>query len=177
MAPAHHSRMFRDGTRLLRAERISRMAALLAAMAVAVGLALLDPSATALNRFTCPFLAITGLPCPFCGLTRATHHLLNGDWSRSWSLNPLAFPIALILLALAGRTIVEVATGRRARPILSLNAAGAMVLAAIIVIHWTIRIQRAVTGPCATALQSVKANPPIRSVDGRTESTGADEGR
>ena len=35
----------------------------------------------------CPFRAITGLWCPGCGLTRATHHLLRGDLAQALRFN------------------------------------------------------------------------------------------
>lgn len=56
--------------------------------------------------------AITGLPCIFCGLTRALHFLLQGDLARALYFNWLAFPLfaaAILLLVFLG---VEVATGR-----------------------------------------------------------------
>ena len=37
--------------------------------------------------------AITGLPCVFCGLTRALHFLLNGNFARALYFNWLAFPL------------------------------------------------------------------------------------
>src|SRR5213078_4964678 len=36
--------------------------------------------------------AITGLPCIFCGMTRALHLLLNGDFSGAIYFNWLAVP-------------------------------------------------------------------------------------
>ena len=32
----------------------------------------------------------TGVPCPGCGLTRATMAMLNGDWPSVWIYHPLA---------------------------------------------------------------------------------------
>jgi hypothetical protein len=46
--------------------------------------------------------AITGLPCIFCGATRAIHHLLHGDFGKALYYNWLAFPLiggALVLFA------------------------------------------------------------------------------
>ena len=50
--------------------------------------------------------AITGLPCIFCGMTRALHFLFQGDFARALYFNWLAFPAvavfgALILVVLA----------------------------------------------------------------------------
>lgn len=40
-------------------------------------------------RAFCPFLIITGLPCPGCGLSRSCMYLLRGEFLRSFSLHPL----------------------------------------------------------------------------------------
>ncbi|MCW2542150.1 MAG: hypothetical protein JWN95_3875 [Frankiales bacterium] len=49
----------------------------------------------------CPFHALTGLNCPLCGATRATHSLLHGDFGQAWHDNAL-FLIGLPFLLLAG---------------------------------------------------------------------------
>jgi hypothetical protein len=38
---------------------------------------------------SCPFQALTGWLCPFCGSLRAAHALLQGDPRAAWMLNPL----------------------------------------------------------------------------------------
>ena len=57
----------------------------------------------------CPFRALTGWWCPGCGMTRATHHLLQGDVVGALRFN-LLLPFVLTLIAIAwldwyGRTI------------------------------------------------------------------------
>ena len=54
--------------------------------------------------WTCPFLHIVGLPCPGCGLTRATTLLLHGDLRASLSYHAFApvFLIGLIVVGSAG---------------------------------------------------------------------------
>jgi len=37
----------------------------------------------------CVLFTVTGLQCPGCGVTRATHALLQGDLAAAWRLNPL----------------------------------------------------------------------------------------
>src|SRR6476659_2635703 len=46
----------------------------------------------------CPYLTLTGLACPGCGLTRATHFLLHGDFARAFAYNPWAFVMGPALL-------------------------------------------------------------------------------
>jgi len=37
----------------------------------------------------CALLAMTGLKCPGCGVMRATHFLLRGEWEVAWRMNAL----------------------------------------------------------------------------------------
>lgn len=50
--------------------------------------------------FQCPIYRFLGIPCPFCGMTRAFLCLLNKDICGAFSMNPLIFtlPIFLVLL-------------------------------------------------------------------------------
>jgi hypothetical protein len=41
----------------------------------------------------CPFLALTGLPCPTCGLTRATRLALHGELGAATRMHPLWFAV------------------------------------------------------------------------------------
>jgi Protein of unknown function (DUF2752) len=56
--------------------------------------------------------AITGLPCIFCGMTRALHLLLNGDFGGAIYFNWLAFPFLAVAVFLIALFAVEV-TKRR----------------------------------------------------------------
>lgn len=58
----------------------------------------------------CPFLAITGLPCPGCGGLRAVNHLTNGDWLAAVSSNAMA-----VVLVVAGGLAWVVWMVRRVR--------------------------------------------------------------
>src|SRR2546430_11615036 len=51
--------------------------------------------------------AITGLPCIFCGMTRALHLLLNGDFIGAIYFNWLSFPF----LGVGARFIARFAPG------------------------------------------------------------------
>lgn len=55
--------------------------------------------------------AITGLPCIFCGMTRALHFLFQGDFARALYFNWLAFPAVAALGALFLLVLAEVVSG------------------------------------------------------------------
>ena len=48
----------------------------------------------------CFFHELTGLLCTGCGVTRAAHALVHGQWAHAWAMNPLAvisIPVAALL--------------------------------------------------------------------------------
>jgi hypothetical protein len=47
----------------------------------------------------CPLRTLTGVPCPFCGLTTSVKAALHGDGHAAWGANP--FGLLLIALAIA----------------------------------------------------------------------------
>lgn len=72
----------------------------------------------------CPFLAITGCPCPTCGGTRALAGLYEGNVAAAIRANPLLTILALaiaasgllaIVLAVTGTRFPAWSTGRRGR--------------------------------------------------------------
>lgn len=52
-----------------------------------------------LPLWECPFLRVTGLPCPGCGLTRACMLLLRGDVAGSFRFHAFA-PVFIILISM-----------------------------------------------------------------------------
>ena len=56
--------------------------------------------------------AITGLPCIFCGMTRALHLLLNGDFRGALYFNWLAFPFLGAIVFLVAIFLVEISNRR-----------------------------------------------------------------
>lgn len=91
---------------------------------------LVDPSTHVLGP-PCPLRMTTGLDCPLCGATRATHALLHGDLVRALDFNALyvvALPVAAVLLAwwLATGSVPAIA---RRRPVVWAAVALAAVFA------------------------------------------------
>ena len=71
------------------------------AIAAVITLNRIDPTRTRLFP-PCPFHALTGLFCPGCGSTRATHHLLHGRVGTAFGYNPLVVAgLPFLALALA----------------------------------------------------------------------------
>ena len=68
---------------LMRQRRMCQM--ILLSFVLLAGGQLLD-----LRLWFCPFAELTGLPCPGCGLTRATLALGTGDWHASLRYHPFA---------------------------------------------------------------------------------------
>lgn len=63
----------------------------------------------------CMFHAMTGLNCPGCGATRATHELLHGRLAAAWHYNALWVTI-LPLVVYAAVSELRVMTDRRPLP-------------------------------------------------------------
>ncbi len=61
----------------------------------------------------CPFRAVTGWLCPFCGGTHAAESLLRGDVVGAWVANPLAVVVATLVAARVVGWIVELVRDSR----------------------------------------------------------------
>ncbi len=60
----------------------------------------------------CPLRAVTGVPCPSCGLTRALAHLERGHWADAVRFHPFVPLVFLLVLALAVMLVFELVTRR-----------------------------------------------------------------
>lgn len=97
--------------------RFSASAALKsAAWAGAAGLGLSAVKAFTGFGIPCPWRALTGLLCPFCGATTLGVNLLHGEVAAAWSANQFVF---VLLIGYAGAIlawIVEALGGPALRP-------------------------------------------------------------
>ena len=62
--------------------------------------ALVPLSAVSGDAVMCPFRAVTGLPCPFCGATRAFVHA--GHLDGAWLHDGAVWVVAALVLIVAG---------------------------------------------------------------------------
>ena len=46
----------------------------------------------------CPLVAMTGFPCPACGLTRAGVQLLQLHFAAAWAIHPFIYPLAALFV-------------------------------------------------------------------------------
>lgn len=62
--------------------------------------ALSPPFPMASVPYRCPLRAITGIPCPFCGMTRGVIEAVHGHLSASFLFNPGAMLLVALAVAL-----------------------------------------------------------------------------
>ena len=104
------------------------------------------------QRWTlCATAGIFGIPCPGCGLTRATLAALQGDWATAWHLYPLFPLVAPIYIYLVVTLGFRFVAGARAKPVskrtdrvVSILAGVAIVL---VILVWASRFLGAFGGP------------------------------
>lgn len=75
----------------------------------------------------CPMVILTGLPCPGCGISRAAFFLLTGRWGSAYRMNPMIFPVALVIVYFAWNRYL---LGRKAKGIYQLVIAVLVLLIA-----------------------------------------------
>ncbi len=103
------------------------------ALVVLVGAALAPPDLILTRAgYRCPFRALTGLPCPSCGATRALAAATRLRLGGAFALNPLAaagcvaaalfVPYAAVAVGLRRKRLRPVEVGPRAAPLLRLGA-------------------------------------------------------
>ncbi|HEY0536681.1 MAG TPA: DUF2752 domain-containing protein [Actinoplanes sp.] len=55
----------------------------------------------------CPLRALTGVPCPFCGLTTAAIALVRGRAGAAFGANPLIFGLAVLAVAVGPLVVLR----------------------------------------------------------------------
>src|SRR6266404_6851890 len=103
----------RENTPLSSQRRVRRLIAVAVLAATLLLLRAIDPvAAGAWLPFHPSCGAVSGLPCIFCGMTRALHLLLNGDFIGAIYFNWLAFPFLGAIIFLFALFAIEIAKRR-----------------------------------------------------------------
>ena len=89
-----------------------RRDAFLGGVVILGGAALIGAVDTSGGRILCPFRLATGLDCPFCGGTRATHSFLNAEVGRAFDHNVLVAFLVPVALAIGVLLLWRGITGR-----------------------------------------------------------------
>lgn len=97
-----------------------------------------------LRVILCPFRALTGHPCPGCGMTRAFCALMHGELWRAVKLNPFSPLLFLAALFAWARAAAAVFRVERLRSILDRcprpNALATSVTLALVLAWWAARL-------------------------------------
>ncbi|HET8674323.1 MAG TPA: DUF2752 domain-containing protein [Blastocatellia bacterium] len=118
----------------------SRVKAIIISGAVAIQCGL---TALGVGGWQCPVLAVLGVPCPGCGLSRAVTALARGDWPASLNLHAFA-PLFVIAFALIGAAALL--PGRQRRSLLTKIEAAerrtglTAILLIAFMIYWLLRL-------------------------------------
>jgi hypothetical protein len=90
----------------------------------------------------CPFLALTGHPCPFCGGTRSFAYMWRGDVGKAASLYPMGPALFWSVLAAIVVLAVGLVLGRDLRWRLSTSWTRALVAAACLAlaVSWSLKL-------------------------------------
>jgi hypothetical protein len=81
----------------------------------------------------CPFRAMTGVDCPFCGMTRATVAMGGGDFGSAFGFHPFApfllvAVLAILAIVILGKTELLM---RGRRPLILLST---------VLVMWALRL-------------------------------------
>ncbi len=92
----------------------------------------------------CPLRTLTGVPCPFCGLTTATVAIAHGQWAAAASVSPFAYLIAALVVGTAPVLMLR-AVGQRPPPrpwSAATRRRTGQVVACLVAMSWIFQLHR-----------------------------------
>jgi hypothetical protein len=95
------------------------------------------------HHTTCPFKLMTGVPCPGCGMGRATIALFKGDLTASLYSNILCIPFTIVVWTLVFWMVIDLIRRRETIfPYLTRPASTPLTLLLLILIStgWVLNI-------------------------------------
>jgi hypothetical protein len=108
------------------------IAGAVAAAGALVVLFLFDPTTAGFFPI-CLLHETTGLLCPGCGMQRALHQLLHGNFAAAWGFNPFVMVILPVGLWLGARELIWITTGKRLPGIVTRPVYGWVLAVALII--------------------------------------------
>jgi hypothetical protein len=106
-------------------------------------------SGTALFKWPCVFHAVSGLPCPLCGGTRAACAILHGDLKSALRLNVTALPALVTLVVVGFLCAWETLRGRPLAgwsALMRRNARWLLLVIPLLLAWWILHLVTAVKG-------------------------------
>lgn len=101
----------------------------------------------------CPMASTFGVPCPGCGLTRATLALLRGDLHAALHFHPLVLVLMPLFVAFTSKAVWEIlrGPGPRTKPRIEWTARGVTLVAGLLLTAtfgvWLLRFAGYFGGP------------------------------
>jgi hypothetical protein len=126
-------------------------------VAIVLGIAGAFATVVALELPLCPTATFLGLPCPGCGLTRATLRLLHADFAGALALHPLSPALAPLIAWLGSKAALDyIGLGTAQRRAVSAKAARrtsafGFALLALLLGVWGARFFGAFGGPVSVS--------------------------
>lgn len=115
---------------------------------VGLGALIIAGRAVSVHLPACPFRAVTGVPCPGCGMTRLTDAVVHGRIGEAVGADPAGVGILAVLAVVAVTYLVQVVIRKDDPPGWMRSPLLLIGLAALVVVHWGTTI---VTGGLTSA--------------------------
>lgn len=92
----------------------------------------------------CPLRTLTGVPCPFCGMTTATVAITHGNWAGAAGANPFAYLVVALAVGTAPFLILRTAGQASAPRPWSVEARRRVgwVVACLVAASWLFQLRR-----------------------------------
>jgi hypothetical protein len=94
-----------------------------------------------LPKDACVFLGFTGIPCPFCGLTRSLWAAAHGNWLWSFTFAPLGGLVYLGATLFSAIVMLEIVIGRLIIPVFGNRFVG-WTAVSVLLLNWVVQLAK-----------------------------------